>query len=285
MIGTVAGLPSARAQDESPERVIAKAKLYYDSGRYQDAFNELVALLSQRKELKPKLLVDIYKYLGFCYSAYDRRDLAKKQFKTALMYDPSLELDPVFTSPKIMQVFQEAKTEFERERPKIKRDQVPKGVQKKAGEPAKGVAAPSDRAAAPRVEVRTVSPGSAVFRSLLIPGWGQFYTRHPVKGGLFIGGVVTTLALAINYKSKSVTAQEYYYEAGPGEREEVWEDAEKFNLLGNVFYAMTALVWIGGGVDAIFSAKSTGRTACVTPYFSRNPAEPPALGITCHAQF
>ena len=35
-----------------------------------------------------------------------------------------------------------------------------------------------------------VSPSAALFRSAVVPGWGQFYTGHPVQGGVVIAGVL-----------------------------------------------------------------------------------------------
>ena len=100
---------------EGPDRPLAEAKLLYDSGKYQEAFKELAPLIRQGKEYDPKTMAEIYKYLAFCYSAYNQKDLSKKQFKNALKYDPNLVLNPVTTSPKIMEIFNEAKTEFTQE--------------------------------------------------------------------------------------------------------------------------------------------------------------------------
>jgi len=285
MIGSVAGLPSARAQEETPERVIAKAKLYYESGRYQDAFNELVALLGQKKEFKPGIMVDVYKYLGFCYSAYDRRDLAKKQFKNALRYDPSLELDPVFTSPKIMQVFTEAKQEFTTEMAKKRGAKPPAGEE--AGEE-DAAAKPAKAAVAPRVTVRRVAPTSTLWRSLLLPGWGQFHTGHYVRGGISIGAVVLSLGMALNYHNQAITAEENFWLAhnsSTEEKEKLWDEVESAGTMRTVFTVITALAWAGNGVDAFFCAKSPKRRAFVTPYYALDRTEPPAVGLTYHAQF
>lgn len=104
------------AQEENPEKALVKARHFYEAGKYQDALDELVPLISQGQQHEAHLMVEIYKYLAFCNSAYGKWDLVKKQFKRALEYNPKLELDPIFTSPKIMEVFQEAREEFGKER-------------------------------------------------------------------------------------------------------------------------------------------------------------------------
>jgi len=100
------------AQGRNPESVLARAKLFYETGKYQEALDELLPLISGGEEHKPHIMVEIYKYLAFCNSAFDQRDVATRHFKNALKYDPNLELDPVFTSPKIMALFKEARAEF-----------------------------------------------------------------------------------------------------------------------------------------------------------------------------
>ena len=44
---------------------------------------------------------------------------------------------------------------------------------------------------------RRVVPGSALLRSAVIPGWGQFYTKHPLKGGLMMAAQGTFIGMAL----------------------------------------------------------------------------------------
>lgn len=44
---------------------------------------------------------------------------------------------------------------------------------------------------------RRVEPGPALLRSAVLPGWGQFYTRHPVKGGLMMAAQVAFIGMAV----------------------------------------------------------------------------------------
>jgi len=47
------------------------------------------------------------------------------------------------------------------------------------------------------VVLRTKS--GAIYRSLLMPGWGQFYNREPIKGAAFVGAEVLTAGLALTF--------------------------------------------------------------------------------------
>lgn len=54
------------------------------------------------------------------------------------------------------------------------------------------------------------SKKDAVFRSLLIPGWGQLYNREPVKGYLFLGGVGASLATGLVFHLWGTAVQSDY---------------------------------------------------------------------------
>jgi hypothetical protein len=41
------------------------------------------------------------------------------------------------------------------------------------------------------------SPGGALFRSIVLPGWGQFYTGHKVRGGIEVGGAIAGAGMLV----------------------------------------------------------------------------------------
>jgi len=50
----------------------------------------------------------------------------------------------------------------------------------------------------------------AVYRSLILPGWGQFYNREPIKGGVLLGAEVVALGLAGVFQLQASGAQKDY---------------------------------------------------------------------------
>ncbi len=50
-----------------------------------------------------------HRFLAYSYVALNDREKAKDSFRQALRVDPDLQLDPVYVSPKIMEVFEEVK--------------------------------------------------------------------------------------------------------------------------------------------------------------------------------
>ena len=52
-----------------------------------------------------------HRFLAYSYVALNKREKARTSFKKALQVDPGLTLDPVYVSPKIIEIFQEVKQE------------------------------------------------------------------------------------------------------------------------------------------------------------------------------
>jgi LysM repeat protein len=53
----------------------------------------------------------VHRFLAYSYVALNKRDKAKDSFRDALKVDPELRLDPVYVSPKIIEVFQEVEAQ------------------------------------------------------------------------------------------------------------------------------------------------------------------------------
>ena len=98
---------------DSLELMLERAKTFYDNGEYEHAISELEKALQYLKQLEQGDQVEAYKYLAFSYVAFGDKVKAKEQFKKALALEPNLTLDPATVSPKIIKVFEEAKSEME----------------------------------------------------------------------------------------------------------------------------------------------------------------------------
>lgn len=82
----------------------------YFKGKYDEAVTEINSALEKGlKEKEDKLKA--HRFLAYTYVAKDEKDEAKREFKKALEIDPKMELDPVYVSPKIIEVFKEVKGE------------------------------------------------------------------------------------------------------------------------------------------------------------------------------
>ena len=98
-------------------------------------------------------------------------------------------------------------------------------------------------------------PVSAMFRSMLIPGWGQFYNDAPVRGVIYpvlvAAGAATTIYFGVNWK-KDLT------DYGPGheaEMQQELDDREKAKNGFAVALSATLTAWLINSLDALIDAK------------------------------
>lgn len=54
------------------------------------------------------------------------------------------------------------------------------------------------------------SPSGAIYRSLVLPGWGQFYNESYIKAGLFAAGAVTLISIIAWNHSKFIESSNKY---------------------------------------------------------------------------
>lgn len=98
--------------DPAEVRAAAKSGIdAYVAGDYDKALGLLQHAASTIDKLQLPEQVTVRKYLAYTFVAFDRFDEARSQFESALALDPSLSL-PDGTSPKIAQVFADAKKEL-----------------------------------------------------------------------------------------------------------------------------------------------------------------------------
>lgn len=225
--------------ENSLDRMLVRAKTFYNNGEYEHAISELVKALQYLKQLEKGDQVEAYKYLGFSYVAFGDKTKAKEQFKKALVLEPNLTLDPAIVSPKIIKIFEEAKAEL----------------------PTVPITTPVVEPTKPPVAKQEVSTSGAMMRSCCIPGWGQMYKGQDSKGKrMMIAAGVTFGASIISWVLQEA-AHTKYLDIGPGNIHEM-DDAYKrykFWYSTAVFTSLTFLgVYLYNIYDVIFTKPATG---------------------------
>jgi hypothetical protein len=105
------------------------------------------------------------------------------------------------------------------------------------------------------------SRSDALFRSLLLPGLGQFYNRQPVKGWVVIGAEAAILGTALGYHLAGAAAYDDYrgVKPAPGGVSTSAEAQRLYDLSASRYRTRNALlvaggvVWIANVVDAWLS--------------------------------
>ena len=95
-------------------------------------------------------------------------------------------------------------------------------------------------------------PSTALFRSLLVPGWGQMYNDQPIKGSIFgvsaIGAIVSDLYFFNEYQRYLNSTNEERYS-------EDLKKADEYNKYFLISFGTTVAIWTINMVDAYISAK------------------------------
>ena len=110
-------------------------------------------------------------------------------------------------------------------------------------------------------ELRLISPVGSIVRSAIVPGWGQFYSRSPIRGTLSIVGVGASLAgaLAAHQSFQNIYTNRYLPAAtiDPKSEEAVAQykrSNERYKI--RQFFLYTAIgVWAYSVIDSYVGAK------------------------------
>ena len=143
------------------------------------------------------------------------------------------------------------------------------------------------------------SKSGAVFRSALIPGWGQFYNRQPVKGGIIVGAEAALIGAAVAMHFLGAADEDEYSNSNfelkyPGlskdelavKAQALRESAGDYYELRNIFIYSAVGVWLYNILDAylfgIDGEKEAGLeiTPTAVPGVQGGAAAGVSIGIT-----
>lgn len=93
------------------DTAIESAEALYAEGYYQKSAKRLTRLLPKLAGETPQRRARAHRALAFCYVALGQRAEAVEQFRRMLEALPTATLDPIRTSPKILELFEPAREE------------------------------------------------------------------------------------------------------------------------------------------------------------------------------
>ncbi len=219
----------ATPEESNILKMLEQSKIYYNNGEYEKAIAELEKALNVLYKLKQNDRVEAYKYLGFSYVAFGDILKAKESFKKALSLNPQLTLDEATVSPKIIQVFEQAKIEM----PKTV---IVDTVQE---EPT----------------YKAVDYTGATWRSALLPGWGQMYKGDGNKGAVLMVSFLSCLSgMVVSAIVESRAHEKYREDPSKYSAYNFWHNMTMWMLVG------TGGTWTFGVVDAAL-VRPSSRTA------------------------
>jgi hypothetical protein len=173
---------SLRAQTDSVRTALQTVKSKYNSGAYLSAEIDARRIL-EHTPLGDSAIVTLHTYIAFSLIAQGKPDIAREHFKSVLAIDPDFSLDPVYTSPKILIVFNETKQSFLSSRKFLNNDSAP--------------------------SLKTSLP-SITYRTIVFPGWEQIHAERITTGSLFLGAGFVTLGAGITFEFLRSSARQKY---------------------------------------------------------------------------
>jgi hypothetical protein len=89
-------------------RHLKEAKILYDNLQYREALDRLKTAIRTKGNTR-KDIVEIYKYMGSIYIIQGHKKHATRAFELLLKVDANYEMNPLLTSPKILNFFNKVK--------------------------------------------------------------------------------------------------------------------------------------------------------------------------------
>jgi hypothetical protein len=198
----------------------------YNSARYVDAELEARRLL-ETPSIADSVVVRIEQWIAFSLIAQGKNSPARDRFIALLKIDPEYELDPVLTSPKILTVFNDARSMFLSSR----RSQS-------AGEPSSNLR----------------QSGQITFRTLLFPGWEQLYQGESTKGLIFLGAGAAALGSGIVFDAlRSDARTEYLNATLPSDIAAKYDSYNTYRKAEIYSFIAFAAVYIVSEIDVVSS--------------------------------
>lgn len=176
--------PAASGQTFDRDSTLKAANRLYDAGSYESA--ELTARrLMEQGPMADSIRMEAERIIAFSLVAQGKTELAREHFESILAVNPSFEFDPILTSPKILTVFREAK------------------LRSSAARKASIVADKKDKPVLSDI----------TFRTILFPGWEQYYQGRTDVGLVFMSAGVLSLGSAIEFEILRAPARRDYLAA------------------------------------------------------------------------
>ena len=200
---------------------------------YQKVIDLSDRLLNQRDFTDPDSLARLYELKARSHYALGDALGSTSAFLQLLQIDPKAELDPLRTSPKIIDFFQQ-----------LKQSLAATHVD---------TAATITRVDTVREICRSNKINQAAMRSILVPGWGHVHLGEKSKGfvlaGTAIASMLSTLMLEQQVREHETA---YLNETDPARIEERYQRFKDSSRNRTLLFASTLAIWLYSQIDLLY---------------------------------
>lgn len=220
---------------ENPVQIVIDR---FEAGQFQSSLDHALHHLEYADSLSRIDRARLHQYAAYDLIALDRRKEARLHARETLTLIPELSLDPVYVSPKIIQVFDEVRQEmippvFEDPARTDTIPQTPTPVRVSEPEPV-------DDAAIQRI---------AFQRSLIVPGWGQNTLGHKRGTWLMATGAVCLSGLVTAHIYRNQAHDDYRNENDPIQIEDRYDTYKIWHRARTACAIATGVVWLYSLID------------------------------------
>lgn len=245
---------------QSTDSTMVALREAYQQMDYIRAEQEAYTILESFETHTAQELTEAHVTLAIIQYTQSNWQQSQNHFEAALSLSPELELDARDVSPKIRAFYEE----------------VREGLQPSGG------ATESQEIQLRYIYVEDPRAG-AIWRSMVVPGWGQLYAGENKKGLLFAGGWVALAGATAGLHAARSRAQDRYQKAtDPLRIEAQYESYNRLHKLRNSAALAAVGLWLGSYLDALHKKKAASpRSPLVTASLTPSPyASAPAFHVT-----
>ena len=236
-------LPTIFSQVHSKYELILRQK--FEEFDYTSVIKLADSILTNEQNLNrnDSLSVLYYKAIS-SFSIWDIKT-SEQAFKNILILDENFVLDTITVSPKIVSYFNDLKTKY---------------LIEKKNEKQNSSFALDSILVSERIKYSTefLSYKKALWRNLVLPGWGSIYLNKKTKGYLFASAFTLSLISTIYLINDSNKKEnDYLSEINPDLIPSKYSKYNSSYKLKNFSIALMALIYIYSQIDFLFIDEST----------------------------
>jgi len=209
---------------------ISQIKYLYDGLRFEESIQFGWDYLKESDKLSTKQLSYIHQYLAFSFFNIGQTDSARVHFLSLLSINTDIKLNPLETSPKIIDFFDQIKNDFTEINTQKMFISYPEYIFVEDKRP------------------------DAAWRSAILPGWGQFYKEQPTRGYIFGGAFLTSAAiLGVSIVNENKYKDSYLNSTDLDEISNTYDKYNNWSKIRQVSTYSTIGIWLLSFADALWS--------------------------------
>jgi hypothetical protein len=224
---SLSALDLASSQDE--KILMDQIGNAYNNINFQTTIDLTTQAIESYETYSPKELILIYKYRAFAYYNLGDEANSMNAFRTLLSLDADTRLDTVTVSPKIINFFKDIKNDI-----RTKPDSE------------------SPVAEIKYLPIYDPRPGAA-WRSLVLPGWGQYYEGQKTKSYIiFSSFAISSIGLITSLLKENAAHDAYLNAQTAAEIESKYETYNKWHKTRQIFTYTESVIWLFAFFDALW---------------------------------